>query len=58
MVKSNQPSLVRMEGARPPPPFILSTITSKDVVYALAERTDTLPLFLLYPYMYFVFLEV
>jgi hypothetical protein len=28
----------------------LPTITSKFVVYAPAERTDTLPLFLLYPY--------
>jgi hypothetical protein len=36
-----------------PPPhlphFTLSTITSKVVVYALAERADTLILFLLYP---------
>ncbi len=36
-----------------PPPFTLSTITHKVVVvYAPAERADTLPLFLLYPYMY------
>ncbi len=40
-------------GARPPP-FTLFTITYKVVVYAPAERADTLPLFLLYPYMYSV----
>jgi hypothetical protein len=40
-------------GARPPH-FTLSTITSKVVVYAPAKRADTLPLFLLYPYMYSV----
>jgi hypothetical protein len=34
------------------PPFTLSTITYEVVVYAPAERADTLPLFLLYPYMY------
>ncbi len=38
-------------GARPPP-FTISTITYKVVVYATAERAETLPLFLLYPYMY------
>jgi hypothetical protein len=32
----------------------LSTIRSKVVVYAPAERADTFPLFLLYPYMYSV----
>ena len=32
----------------------ISTITYKFVVYASAERVDTLPLFLLYPYMYSV----
>ncbi len=37
-----------------PPTFTVSTITSKVVVYAPAERADTLPLFLLYPYMYSV----
>ncbi len=37
-------------GARPPP-FTLSTIMSKVVVYTPAEMADTLPLFLLYPYM-------
>jgi hypothetical protein len=34
----------------------LTTITSKVVVSAPAERADTLPLFLLYPYMYSVVL--
>ncbi len=34
--------------------FTLCTITSKTVVYAQAERADTLLLFLLYPYMYSV----
>ncbi len=41
-------------GCTLPPPFTLSTITSKVVVYASAERSDNLPLFLLYPYMYSV----
>jgi hypothetical protein len=50
-VKSVQPG--EGGGARPPP-FTLSTITSKVVVYAPAERAGTLPLFLLYPYMYSV----
>jgi hypothetical protein len=36
-------------GSGRPPPFTLSTITSKVVVYASAERADILPLFLLYP---------
>jgi hypothetical protein len=40
-------------GARPPP----FTITYKVVVYAPAERADTLPVFLLYPYMYSVVLN-
>jgi hypothetical protein len=44
---------LRVGGARPSP-FIISTITYKFVVYAPAERADTHPLFLLYPYMYFV----
>jgi hypothetical protein len=35
-----------------PSPVTLSTITYKVVVYAPAERADTLPLFLLYPCMY------
>ncbi len=41
-------------GDKRPPLFTLSTITCKVVVYAPAERADTLPLFLLYPYMYSV----
>ncbi len=56
MVKS-APCLVKVGDARPPP-FTLSTITSKVVVHAVpstpAERADKLPLFLLYPYMYSV----
>jgi hypothetical protein len=44
MEKSAQP------GARPPP-FTISTITYKIVVHAPAKRADTLPIFLLYPYM-------
>jgi hypothetical protein len=36
-----------------PPPFSISTITNKIVVYAPAEDRYT-PLFLLYPYMYSV----
>ncbi|MFN9907325.1 MAG: hypothetical protein ACK56F_14595, partial [bacterium] len=34
--------------------FTISTITYKVVVYALAERAGTLPLFILYPYKYSV----
>ncbi len=41
-------------GSARPPPFTTSTITYKIVVYAPAKREDTLPLVLLYPYMYFV----
>jgi hypothetical protein len=48
-----EPPLVRVGGARPPP-FTLSTITCKVVVYAPAERADTLSLFLLYAYLYSV----
>jgi hypothetical protein len=44
-------------GARPPP-FTLSAITYKVLVYALAESGDTLPLFLLYPYMFSVVLSI
>jgi hypothetical protein len=40
------------EGLTPIPFFYISTFTYKVVVYAPAERTDTLPLFLLCPYMY------
>ncbi len=47
------PGLVKVGGARPPP-FTVSTIMSKVVVYAPAQRAETLPLFLLYPYMYSV----
>jgi hypothetical protein len=39
------------EGERTPP-FTISSITYKVVVYAPAERADTLPLLLLYPYLY------
>jgi hypothetical protein len=42
----------------PPPPFTISTYHHWLVVYAPAERADTLPLFLLYPYMYSVLREV
>ncbi len=51
MVKSAQPG---EGGSARPPPFALSTIMTKVVVYAPAERTDTLCLFLLYPYRYSV----
>jgi hypothetical protein len=40
-----------------PTPITLSTITYKVVVYAPVERADTLPQFLLYPYMHSVVLE-
>ncbi len=49
----NQPSLVEVGGCTHTP-VTLSTITSKVLVYALAERADKLSLFLLYPYMYYV----
>ncbi len=39
-------------GGSRPPPFTLSTITYKVVVYALVERADTPPLFLLDPCVY------
>jgi hypothetical protein len=51
MVKSAQPG---KGGGCTPTPFTLYTITIKVVVYAPAERAETLPLFLLYPYMYSV----
>ncbi len=35
-------------------PFTISTIKYEVVVYTRAERADTLPLFLLYPYKYSV----
>jgi hypothetical protein len=46
---------MRVGDARPPP-FTQFTITFKVVVYAPAERADTstLPLYLLYPYIYSV----
>ncbi len=50
----NQPWLVRM-GDACPSPCTISTISYKVVVYAPAESADTLPIFLLYPYMYSVF---
>ncbi len=49
----NQPSLVRA-GGECPPPFAISIIMYKVVAYAPSERAGTLPLFLLYPYMYSV----
>jgi hypothetical protein len=50
-VKSAQPG----EGwGAHPPPFTLSTITYKVVVYSPDEKAGTLPLFLLYPFMYSV----
>jgi hypothetical protein len=45
-------------GGERPPPFTISTITYKVVVYAPDERADTLPLFLLYPYRYSVVLTL
>jgi hypothetical protein len=45
-------------GVARPPFFTIFTVTYKVVVYALAERTDRLPLFLLYPYMYSVVLHL
>jgi len=48
MVKSDQPG--ERVGLRPPH-LTLSTITSKVVVYAPAERADTLLLYLLYPFL-------
>jgi hypothetical protein len=52
VVKSAHPGEDGGGGSRLPP-SALSTNTSK-VVYAPAERADTLPLFLLYPCMYSV----
>ncbi len=48
MEKLAQP--VRVGGARPPS-FTIVTVTYKVAVYALPERAETLPLFLLYPYI-------
>jgi hypothetical protein len=47
MVKSAQPGAGVGVHA-----LLLSTIISKAVVYAPAERADTLPVFLFYPYVY------
>jgi hypothetical protein len=53
MEKSAQP-VVRVGGSRPPP-FTLSTIAYKVVVYASAERADhSCTLMLIYPYIYSV----
>ncbi len=49
MVKSAQPGEGVGGGGARPPPFTLSTLTSKVVVCAPAERADTLTLFLIYP---------
>jgi hypothetical protein len=53
MVKSAQPEESGGGSARPPS-FTLSTITSKVVVYAPAERADALALFRLYPLLFSV----
>jgi hypothetical protein len=50
----NKPRLVRVGGASHPLSLYLPSRTYKVVVYTPAERADTLPLFLLYPYMYSV----
>jgi hypothetical protein len=42
------------EGTPTPFHYTAGTITYKVVMHATAERADTLPLFLLYPYMYSV----
>ncbi len=51
MEKSAQPG---EGGGALPPPFTISTITYKVVVYAPAEKADTLILFLLNSYTYSV----
>jgi hypothetical protein len=48
--------VVRVGGARSTP-FTISTIIYKVVVYTPDEKADTLPLFLLYPYMYSLWQE-
>jgi hypothetical protein len=48
MVNSTQ---LEIGGGCTPSPFTISAITSKVVVYAPAERADTLILFLLYPFL-------
>ncbi len=42
---------MRVGGGARPPLFTISTITYKVVVYAPAERAESVPLFLLYPYV-------
>ncbi len=54
IMRENQPWLVRVQGGACPLAFTISTIMYKVVMYAPAERADTLPLFLIYPYMYSV----
>jgi hypothetical protein len=48
--RRNERNVARVGGACPAP-FIISIIMYKVVVYAPAERVDTLALFLLYPYI-------
>ncbi len=50
MERSAQPG--EREGYTPTPFHYISKSTTYVVVYAPAERADTLPLFLLYSYMY------
>ncbi len=45
-------------GVARPPPLTISTITCKVVVSAPAERADAFLLFLLYPLMHFVVVNV
>ncbi len=54
MEKSAHPG----ECVDPPLHFPISSITYKVVMYAPAERADTLPPFLLYPKMYSVVMPV
>ncbi len=51
IIVENSAQPVEGGGARLPP-FTLSTITYKAEVYASANRAETFPLFLLYPYMH------
>jgi hypothetical protein len=54
MEKLAQPGDGRVALHAPPPIFHYIYHHYKVVMYAPAERADTLPLFLLYPYMYSV----
>jgi hypothetical protein len=54
MEKSAHPG----EGVDRPPPFPISSITYKVVMYAPAERTGTFPPFLIYSYVYSVVMPV